>query len=37
MGDGAGVYVATQISLLHIKRLNKTQSPIFVLLFVLCF
>ena len=34
---GVGDYAASQTILLHMKRLNKTESPIFVLLCVLCF
>ena len=30
-------YVTSQTTVLHIKRLNQTESPIFVILCVLCF
>ena len=37
-GGGGGVaYAVLQTILLHMKRFNKTESPIFVLLCVLCF
>ena len=36
-GEGAGAYAALQNTLLHMKRLNKTGSPIFVPLCILCF
>ena len=35
-GGGGRMYVASRTTLLHIKRLNKTESPIFFLLCVLC-
>ena len=35
-GDG-GAYVASQTIVLHMKRLNQTESPNFVILCVLCF
>ena len=37
-GGGWGVaYAASQTTVLHMKRLNQTVSPIFVILCVLCF
>ena len=32
-----GAYAALQPTVLHMKRLNQSGSPIFVILFVLCF
>ena len=32
-----GAYIASQTTVLHMKRLNQTESPIFVILCVLCF
>ena len=32
-----GAYVASQIIVLRMKRLNQTESPIFVIVYVLCF
>ena len=32
-----GAYAASHITVLHMKRLNKSESPIFVTLCVLCF
>ena len=37
VGGGGGAYAALQTTVLHMKRLSKTESPIFVLLCVLCF
>ena len=34
---GWGAYEASQTTALHMKRLNQTESPIFVILCVLCF
>ena len=34
---GGGAYAALQTTVLHMKRLNKTESPIFVILFVFFF
>ena len=31
------MYAASQTTVLHMKRLNQTESPIFVILCVLCF
>ena len=36
-GAGAGAYAASQTTMLHMKRLSQTESPIFVILCVLCF
>ena len=36
-GGGRGAYAAPQFTLLHTKRLNKTESAMFVLLCVFCF
>ena len=37
-GEGVGVaYADVQTTVLHMKRLNETESPIFVILCVLCF
>ena len=36
-GEGGGAYAASQTTVLHMKRLNHTESPIFVILCVLCF
>ena len=36
-GGGMGAYVATQTTVLHMKRRNQTESPIFVIFCVLCF
>ena len=36
-GGGRGAYAALQTTVLHMKRPNQTVSPIFVILFVLCF
>ena len=36
-GGGRGAYSASQTTMLHMKRLNQTESPIFVILCVLCF
>ena len=35
-GGGGGVS-ASQTTVLHMKRLDQTESPIFVILYVLCF
>ena len=35
-GKGGGAYAALKTAKLYMKRLNKTESPIFVLLCVLC-
>ena len=35
--EGAGAYAASQATVLHMKRLNQTESPIFLILCVLCF
>ena len=32
-----GAYAASQTTVLHMKRLNQTESPIFMILCVLCF
>ena len=32
-----GAYAASQTTVLHVKGLNQTESPIFVILCVLCF
>ena len=32
-----GAYATSQITVLHMKRLDQTESPIFVILYVLCF
>ena len=37
VGDGWGAYAVSQITVLHMKILNKTGSPIFIVLCVLCF
>ena len=37
LGGGGGAYAASQITVLHMKGLNQTESPIFVILCVLCF
>ena len=40
VGGGGGAYTSSQSTLLHMKRLNKTESPIFFLLcvcFFVCF
>ena len=34
---GGGAYAAPQTTILYMKRLNQTESPIFVILYVLCF
>ena len=34
---GGGAYAASQTTVLHMKKLNQTESPIFVILCVLCF
>ena len=36
-GGGGEVYTTSQTPYLYMKRLNKTESPIFALLYVLCF
>ena len=36
-GWGGQAYVASQTTVLHMKRFNHTESPIFVILCVLCF
>ena len=36
-GRGGGAYAASQTTVLHMKRLNQTESPIFVILCGLCF
>ena len=36
-GGGTGAYAALQTTVLHMKKLNQTESPIFVILSVLCF
>ena len=36
-GAGIGAYAASQTTVLHMKRLNQTVSPIFLIFFVFCF
>ena len=36
-GGGGGAYAASQTTVLHMKRLNQIESPILVILYVLCF
>ena len=37
-GGGRGAYAASQTTVLHnIKRLNQTECPIFVILYVFCY
>ena len=38
-GEGAErvAYAASQTTMLHMKRLNQTESPIFIIMCVLCF
>ena len=36
-GGGGGAYAASQTTVLHMKRLNQTDYPIFVILCILCF
>ena len=37
VGRLGGAYAASQTTVLHIKRLNQTEFPIFLILYVLCF
>ena len=37
VGWGRGTYAASQTIVLHMKRLDQTESPIFVIVCVLCF
>ena len=36
-GGGEGAYAASQTTVVHMKRLDQTESPIFVNVCVLCF